>query len=483
MATRRAQPWIFHRTIGLVAILAILAATAGWVVTRESGLGAEGSRKPGIIGSDRLISWEPLPAMEGPLCQWAPANASARLVAALEQRSGSGESALPPAGTRPSEQARTEVAKRQPIRVIGDPNSAFAGIAVDPVRNEVVMGDENLNKILVYDRLENTPPTARMSEPKRMIGGQQTFLEFACSVYVDPINGDIYAINNDTMNWLPVFNRDAKGDVPPLRKLATPHTTFGIVADEQEQELFLTIQDDHAVVVYKKTAQEQDRILRILQGRRTQLADPHGIALDPKTGLIYVSNWGTNNDRPALGSVPGGGSFGRGAERTDWPVGRTQNFPASGKIQPPSVTVYRKDAQADTPPLRMIQGPKTQLNWPTALAVHPDRGELFVTNDTGHSVVVFRTEASGDVAPLRVLKGPRTMIQNPTGVAIDLKNNELWVANFGSHSATVFKIDAEGDAKPLRVIRSGPPDVPSPMIGNPHTIAFDTKREEILVSN
>ena len=75
------------------------------------------------------------------------------------------------------------------------------------------------------------------------------------------------------------------------------------------------------------------------------------------------------------------------------------------------------------------------------------------------------------------------MIKNPTGVALDLKNNELWVANFGSHAATVFPVDASGNVAPKRVIRSGPIDAPSPMLSNAHTVAYDTKRQEILVAN
>jgi len=131
----------------------------------------------------------------------------------------------------------------------------------------------------------------------------------------------------------------------------------------------------------------------------------------------------------------------------------------------------------------VIQGPKTLLNWPTSIAVHPDRGELFVANDTADIVTVYRTDADGDAAPIRVLKGPRTMIKNPTAVALDLVNNELWVANFGSHSATVFPVTASGDAVPKRVIRSGRATDPSPMLSNPHTVAYDTKRDELLVSN
>jgi hypothetical protein len=75
------------------------------------------------------------------------------------------------------------------------------------------------------------------------------------------------------------------------------------------------------------------------------------------------------------------------------------------------------------------------------------------------------------------------MIQNPTGLYVDLVNNELWVANFGNHSATVYRRDASGDTPPLRTIRSAPADSPTPMIGNPHPVAYDTKRDEILVPN
>ena len=115
--------------------------------------------------------------------------------------------------------------------------------------------------------------------------------------------------------------------------------------------------------------------------------------------------------------------------------------------------------------------------------MHPDRGELFVANDTGDSVTVYRTDANGDVAPIRVLKGSRSLIKNPTGVALDLVNNELWVANFGNHTAGVYAIDASGDTAPKRVIRSAPANEPSPMLSNPHTLAFDTKRDNLLVSN
>jgi DNA-binding beta-propeller fold protein YncE len=422
-------------------------------------------------GAPQLVGYEPLPMMDGEMCEWIPASASSTLMASLQQAGGG-------AGSEAAQ--RAEVRARKPVRMVRDPYAAYSSVAVDIANNEVVLTDENLFQVLVYDRTANTPPTARMTEPKRMLGGEHTKIEFQCGLYIDPRTGDIYAVNNDTIDTLTIFNRQARGDVPPTRELYTPHGTFGIAMDEGAQEMYLTIQHDSAVVVYKKYADKEEPPIRLLQGDRTKLADPHGIAVDTKNGLMYVTNHGSVSSRYT--DRQSEGSLGRGG-KPNWPAGQDVAIPGSGRHDPPSITVYRKDAQGDVAPVRIISGPKTLFNWPTGIAVDPDRDELFISNDNGDEILVFRASANGDVAPIRVLKGPKTLIKNPTGLTLDLQNNELWVANFGNHTATVYRRDASGDTPPLRVIRSGPADAPSPMIGNPHPVAYDTKRDEILVPN
>ena len=155
----------------------------------------------------------------------------------------------------------------------------------------------------------------------------------------------------------------------------------------------------------------------------------------------------------------------------------------TGTFGPPSITVFPADAQGNASPLRVIEGPKAQLNWPTGIVVDSDRGELYVTNDTDDSILVFEVAAAGDVAPRRVLKGPKTGLKNPTGVALDKKNGEMWIANFGNHTATAYRLTAQGDVAPLRTVRAAPGGTPSLMIGNPGAVAYDTKREQILVPN
>jgi DNA-binding beta-propeller fold protein YncE len=464
----------FRNQFGGMAILTLLVLIAGAFVFSGRGAQKKDESLRVATGQPQLISVEPLP-QEGEICQWEPASAGETLMAALEQRAGR---------DRPlSDAAREAVARRKPVRMIKDPWGGYSAVAVDPAHNEVVMTDENLFSIVAYDRMENTPPKAKMSEPKRMIHGEATDIEFQCSLYVDPVNGDIYAVNNDTLGKLVIFSRDARGDVPATRYLVNPHTTFGIAVDEKSQEMMLTVQDDAAVVTFKKESKERDSPVRTLQGVKTGMADPHGIAFDPKTDRIFVSNWGTVNvhKAPADGKIIG--TLRRGIGRSNWPVGRNDTIPGSGTFHDASITVYPRNAAGDIEPLQTIQGPKTLLNWPTAMTIDYERNELYVANDPTDMVLVFNSSATGDVAPIRILKGPKTLIKNPTGVYLDMKNNELWVANFGNHTATVYPRGAGGDVAPLRVIRSGPIEAPAPMMGNPHTVTYDSKRDELLVAN
>ena len=372
----------------------------------------------------------------------------------------------------------SEIASRQPLRIIRDPDSAYSAVAVDTVHNEVVLTDENLFNIIVYDRQTDTPPTS-VSDPRRVIGGLNTKIEFQCGLYIDPATGDIYAVNNDTVDTLVVFSRKAVGDVVPDRELHTPHGTFGIAVDEEAKELFLSVQHDNALVVYNKMEKGYEAPIRVVQGSHTGLADPHGMVLDAKNKLLFVANHGSYHEVRA----PFPGEKRRETVFPGFPLSREDAVPGSGKLLPPSITVYASNVKGDAAPLRVIQGPQTQMDWPTALTLDPERNELFVANDGGNSILVFDASASGDVAPLRVLKGPKSLVSNPTGVYLDKKNEELWVANFGNHTSAVYKPSASGDTPPIRVIRSAKASDSVPGMGNPHPIAYDTKRDQILVPN
>ena len=461
MVHRKPRPSSFARKTAVLTIGAFLA-TIGIFTAGGSPQGLERTQ---TFGTERLLSLENLPQPNGAFYPWVPAGASINLAAAFEQ------SAVP---------AGEETASRDPLRVIRDPYPSFSSVVVDMERGEVVAGDENLFQVLVYDRLSNTPPQATLTEPLRVIAGDQTGLEFVCGMHLDQSTGDIYIINADTAAQMQVFTRSQEGNVPPSRVLNTGHRIRGrgIAVDSDNRELFLASQHNAALAVFRLDAEENEPPIRLLQGDRTRLANPHGIAFDSQNGLVYVSNHGQVSSRPVRAAVED-----RDDVQPNVPLPRSMALPGSGRFLPPSITVYRRTASGNTPPLQVIEGPRTQLNWPAGIVIDERRGELYVANDTDNSVLVFRADASGDVAPIRVIKGPNTNLDAPGGLFLDTRNNELWVSNYGNHSLTVFALTADGDTAPLRLIRSGPADSRALMIGNPGAVAYDTKREEILVPN
>src|SRR5262245_65711500 len=100
------------------------------------------------------------------------------------------------------------------------------------------------------------------------------------------------------------------------------------------------------------------------------------------------------------------------------------------------------------------------LNWPSHIALHEERQELFVANDADDSILVFRTTDKGNVAPIRSIKGPNTGIKNPPGIAVDTKNGEIAVASMGSHAVLFCPVTPNGDGKPSRIIPGGLADQP-----------------------
>jgi len=68
-------------------------------------------------------------------------------------------------------------------------------------------------------------------------------------------------------------------------------------------------------------------------------------------------------------------------------------------------------------------------------------------------------------------------------VCVDIEDKELWATNLGNSSATVYALTASGDAAPVRTIRSAPKDKVSLRFGKTQAVAYDSKREQILVPN
>jgi len=389
-------------------------------------------------GSARLVSIEEMPA---DACSRLPAAPETNLFADFEQVAYAED---------------TADITRAPVRTIRDTYPIYSSVAVDPVRNEVILQDTNLFSVRVFNRTDNTPPGVESTTPKRVIQGNKTHCEYNNGLSVDLKTGDIYSVAMDTEDNVIVFGGGAEGNVAPVRILKTPHRNFASGINDEKDELYVTIQYPPKVVVYKKEASGTEQPIRVLEGPKTFLHDTHGLVLDVKRNLMFVGTWGNSSD---------------------------PNVAGSGKIYPPSINVYPLDASGDTAPLRVIQGPKTLLDWPGGMTLDPETGDIWVANDVGGNLLVFRNTDQGDVAPHKIIGGAKTGMNHPAGISFDPVNREVWVSNMGNSSVSAFSPDAVGDVAPLRTIRSAPLGRQSVKFGKPQAVAFDRKRDFYLVPN
>ena len=132
-----------------------------------------------------------------------------------------------------------------------------------------------------------------------------------------------------------------------------------------------------------------------------------------------------------------------------------------------AILTFRGGAKGEEPPIRVIQGPHTQIqstgyDGNDKMAMDPIHGEIYIPVATSQGpgkgvILVFDREANGDVAPKRILGGPDTGFQFPTSkgqgfpyLAIDPFRN-LLVASSRT-SLLIFDRTASGNAKPRAVI-------------------------------
>jgi hypothetical protein len=123
-----------------------------------------------------------------------------------------------------------------------------------------------------------------------------------------------------------------------------------------------------------------------------------------------------------------------------------------------AILTFKGSANGEEAPIRMIQGPHTQILGVTNMVgVDPDNNEIIVPTLPG-MILVFDREANGDVAPKRVLGGSETGVrttrdltaESPGQAHVDAKHNLLMVNSGGK--ILIFDRLATGNAKPKSVI-------------------------------
>src|SRR5262249_45383633 len=92
------------------------------------------------------------------------------------------------------ESGETGIITRPPIRTIRDKDPIYSAVAVDTRFDEVILMDNNNWGLRVFNRTDNTSPSAPSTEPKRIIAGPETDIQFNNGLYIDPKNADIYSL-------------------------------------------------------------------------------------------------------------------------------------------------------------------------------------------------------------------------------------------------------------------------------------------------
>lgn len=245
----------------------------------------------------------------------------------------------------------------------------------------------------------------------------------------DPVHGEVF-FPGDGGNYVYAYALNAAGDAPPLRLLAGPSTglddALGVAVDLVRDEIAVLNFGggfDGSVTFYSRTAKGDVTPLRKIGGPATGLVWAVGIAVDPVSNEILVL---------CLGDDP-------------------SDDPASASIR-----VFPRTGAGNIAPKRVIQGGKTRLGLPAALAFDPIHDELLVTEFKG-AVRAFARAAQGNVAPLREIKGSNTGLSGTFGIAV-LGESEIVVANAGASvggsddAVLVFARAANGNVAPRRKI-------------------------------
>jgi len=119
-----------------------------------------------------------------------------------------------------------------------------------------------------------------------------------------------------------------------------------------------------------------------------------------------------------------------------------------------AVLTFRGDANGEEAPIRVIQGPHTQLSGHgisdiDRADVDPVHNEIVVPN--GESVLVFSRTAAGDVAPIRAIRGPDTRLRGAASLAVDPVHDLIVVLD--NPYLLIFNRTDNGNVKPRAVIQ------------------------------
>lgn len=259
-----------------------------------------------------------------------------------------------------------------PLRTITGPATQISsgnlnGIALDAENGEVFVSLAT-NRILVFDAAANGNVA-----PLRSIAGPLTGMSFAAGIAVDPVFDELYVSSANT-DALLVFSRTASGNVAPLREIQGGATGINqptaVFVDLDADEVFVTNEASVAgVSVFPRLADGNVPPLRTIMGPATTFSFAVGIFTNPATG----EHLGTDLFSGSLLTFPAGAN---GNVAPTSQLGSPSLASAAGMTLTNAGEILVNDffgdavlafdvaASGPTAPLRDLRGPLTQLDTP-----------------------------------------------------------------------------------------------------------------------
>jgi len=228
------------------------------------------------------------------------------------------------------------------------------------------------------------------------------------------------------------------------------------------------------IAAFARMARENSAPISALEGQKTQISRTmHALEYDPihdelvvnspLNGAILTFPGGASGEVPPLRTILGPHTQiqGTGYDGND----KMAMDPVNGEIYIGVATpagpgkgvilVFDRTANGDAPPKRILGGPNTGFNFPTAkgqgfphMVVDPDRNLLIVS--TGQAMRVFDRTASGDAKPKFVIQGPHTLLSGGGGAGGSVRITKAgWiVAGCDRASVCAYNVNESGDVAP-----------------------------------
>ena len=224
--------------------------------------------------------------------------------------------------------------------------------------------------------------------------------------------------------------------------------------DPVHDELVVNSPLNNAILTFRGGAKGEEAPVRVILGPRTQIQSTgydgnDKMAMDPANGEIYI---------PVATSA----GAGKGV-----------------------ILVFDRGSDGDVPPKRVLGGPDTGFNFPSArgtgfpyVAIDPVRNLLLVS--TGASLLVFDRTASGNAKPKFAIQGPNTLLGGgPNNVPVRITEQGWIVGGCERGSVCAWNIHESGNVAPRWKI----PVQKLAGVGLAGELTLDPIHKELIVPN